>query len=46
MYKLLSSPFVHLLYMHACAYHPHFGEVNKTFLSKIGRSLLDKGQVC
>lgn len=28
------------------SYHPHFGKVNKTFFSKIGRSLLNKGQVC
>lgn len=32
--------------MHARAYHPHFGEVNETFLSEIGRPLLNKGQVC
>jgi len=32
-------------FFHVYAYHPHFGEVYKTFLSKIGPSLLNKGQV-
>lgn len=29
-----------------CAHHPHFGEVNETFLSKIWSSFLNEGQVC
>lgn len=28
------------------AYHPHFGEINKTLLSKIWSSFLNEGQVC